>query len=215
MDIIDPCLNEVHNSSLNQPILDDEVLRAAKSIGALKAPGPNGIQAIFYQNCWDIVGQPITNMVKDFFSTCSSLRLINHTHIALIPKVDNPKVVSNFRPISLCNVTYKIITKIMFNQIKPLLTHCIFRNQGAFAPGRSIQDNACLAKLGWKVLIEEQNWWVQIVKNKYLKKEEFLSNKVRHNYSCVWKGILKTRDVIKMGLRWVWGNGEKYSFLDP
>lgn len=134
MDIIDPCLNEVHNSSLNQPILDDEVLRAAKSIGALKAPGPNGIQAVFYKKCWDLVGQSITNMVKDFFSTCSSLRLINHTHIALIPKVDNPKVVSNFRPISLCNVTYKIITKFMFNQIKPLLTHCIFRNQGAFAP---------------------------------------------------------------------------------
>lgn len=84
-------------------------------------------------------------MVKDFFSIGSSLRLINHTHIALIPKVDNPEVVSNFRPISLCNVTYKIITKIMVNWIKPLLTYCISINQVAFAPGRSIQDNILIA----------------------------------------------------------------------
>lgn len=51
VNIIDPCLNEIHNASLNQPILDDDVLRAVKSIGALKAPIPDGIHAVCYQNC--------------------------------------------------------------------------------------------------------------------------------------------------------------------
>lgn len=105
--IIDPCLNEIHNASLNQPILDDDVLRAVKSIGALKSPTPDGIHAIFYQNCWDLVGHSITNMVKDFFSTGSSLRLINHTHIALIPKV-----VSNFRSISYVMLLIKLSLKL-------------------------------------------------------------------------------------------------------
>ncbi|KAB2625369.1 hypothetical protein D8674_017029 [Pyrus ussuriensis x Pyrus communis] len=73
LNIIDPCLNEIHNASLNQPILDDDVLRAVKSICALKSPRLDGIHAIFYQNYWDLVGHLITNMVKDFFSTGSSL----------------------------------------------------------------------------------------------------------------------------------------------
>ena len=106
---------------------------AVNSIGVLKAHGPDGIHAVFYQKSWGLVGQSITNMVKDFFHSDSSLRLINHTHIALIPKVESLELVTNFRPISLCNVTYKIITKIMVNRIKPLLVDCISRNQGAFA----------------------------------------------------------------------------------
>lgn len=73
-------------------------------------------------------------------------------------------------------------------------------------------NNACLAKLVWKVLTEDNNLWVQIVKNKYLKNEEFLNNKIRQNYSCAWKGILKARVVVIMGLRWVVGNGEDICF---
>lgn len=90
-----------------------------KAIGALKAPGPDGFHAAFFQKCWKVVGPWVIDLVRDFFTNGSSLNLINHTNIALIPKVDNPETVSNFRPISLCNVTYKIITKIMVNRLKP------------------------------------------------------------------------------------------------
>lgn len=138
VDIIEPCINEEHNSLLNKPILEGDVLQVVKRIGALKAPGPDGA---FYQNCWDLVGRLVADMIRNLFNTSSSLRLINHTNISLIPEVENPELVSNFRLISMCNATYKIITKIMVNRIKPLLMNCISRNQGAFALGRFIQDN--------------------------------------------------------------------------
>lgn len=65
-----------------------------------------------------------------------SLRLINHTNITLISKVDNPEVVSNYRPISLCSVSFKIITKIIIHRLNPLLDKIIYKNQGAFASGQ-------------------------------------------------------------------------------
>ena len=102
-----------------------------RSIGALKAPRPDGIHASLYQNCWEIVGPSMVNLVKDFFNNGSSLSLINHTNIAIIPKVENHELVSNFRPISLCNVTYN--TKILVSRIKPLLNNCISKKPGAFA----------------------------------------------------------------------------------
>jgi hypothetical protein len=69
----------------------------------------------------------------------------NHTNIALIPKVDNPSQVNHFRPISLTNFNYKIISKILSNRFKPLLEKLISPLQSAFLKGRSIHDNIVLA----------------------------------------------------------------------
>lgn len=73
-------------------------------------------------------------------------------------------------------------------------------------------NNACLAKLSWKVLTDDQNWWVHTVKSNYLKNNDFLSAKIRQNYSCAWKGTLKDRRMLKMDLRLVVGNGESIIF---
>lgn len=73
------------------------------------------------------------------------LQDVNHTYIALIPKVNSPETVNQYRPISLCNVSYKIITKFLVNRLRPLLSKCISINQGAFAPCRSIFDNILVA----------------------------------------------------------------------
>lgn len=65
---------------------------------------------------------------------------LNHTFITLIPKRDNPNFVDHFRPISLCNVLYKFITKILSNCLNPLLDRIVSPFQSAFIPGRTMID---------------------------------------------------------------------------
>ncbi|KAL6225596.1 hypothetical protein ACLB2K_004445 [Fragaria x ananassa] len=69
----------------------------------------------------------------------------NCTYLALIPKVDNPEVASQFRPIALCNFGYKILTKIISNRLKLFMPDLITENQSAFVSGRQIQDNILVA----------------------------------------------------------------------
>ena len=73
------------------------------------------------------------------------LRAFNDTLITLIPKIDNPLNLTQYRPISLCNVFYKIISKILVNRLKPILGQCVSQNQSAFVPGRQIIDNVLMA----------------------------------------------------------------------
>ncbi|KAL0307193.1 UNVERIFIED_CONTAM: hypothetical protein Sradi_6136600 [Sesamum radiatum] len=72
-------------------------------------------------------------------------RKVNATLLALIPKVQSPTIVANFRLISYCNFLYKAITKILVQQIHPLLDRLASPTQNAFSPGRSISDNILLA----------------------------------------------------------------------
>ncbi|GJW81501.1 RNA-directed DNA polymerase, eukaryota, reverse transcriptase zinc-binding domain protein [Tanacetum coccineum] len=71
---------------------------------------------------------------------------VNATLISLVPKVQTPEKVTDFRPIACCNVLYKCISKIITNRIKPVLNFLVSSNQSAFVPGRSIHDNILLTQ---------------------------------------------------------------------
>lgn len=86
------------------------------------------MQAIFYQKYWNTVGKSIYNFVTDCFHNNKVPNKVNETLIVLIPKVENPANIKQFRPISLCDVSYKIITKLVVGRIKPLLDNIICPN---------------------------------------------------------------------------------------
>lgn len=69
---------------------------------------------------------------------------INYTHVVLIPKVKNPSKMTELHPISLCNVSYKLISKVLANGLKEFLPQIIHENQSVFVPGRLITDNILL-----------------------------------------------------------------------
>ena len=110
-----------------------------------KAPGPDGLPLIFYQQYWHLIGKDVTTVVLTCLNSGKFLKAINHTYITLIPKVQNPEEVVEFRPISLCNVIYKIISKVLANRLKTLLPTIVSESQSAFIPGRLITDNILVA----------------------------------------------------------------------
>jgi hypothetical protein len=123
----------------------EEIHAALKSMPPQKAPGPDGYTADFYQFHWDTVGEEVCDAALHFFHSIKMDADINATNIVLIPKNCNPCSVTDFRPISLCNVLYKIISKVLANRLKVVLPHVISQSQSAFIPGRLITDNIIAA----------------------------------------------------------------------
>lgn len=89
------------------------------SLKPYKSPGPDGFHPIFFQKCWNITHEDIVHMIQEAFRNKVVDPRLNLTHICLILNVDFPESVGNFRPISLCNTLYKLITKIIVNRIRP------------------------------------------------------------------------------------------------
>ncbi|KAL0318219.1 UNVERIFIED_CONTAM: Transposon TX1 uncharacterized protein [Sesamum calycinum] len=133
-------------SLLIRPITKDDVKTTVFDIEEDRAPGPDGYSSGFFKAAWPVVGEEITAAVMDFFTTGRLLKQVNATLITLIPKVCAPSLVTDFRPISCCNVIYKIITKILGLRIRGVLDKIISPSQTAFVPGRSISDNVLLAQ---------------------------------------------------------------------
>ncbi|GJR41735.1 putative RNA-directed DNA polymerase [Tanacetum coccineum] len=101
------------------------------SMGNDKSPGPDGFTAAFFKESWDIVANDVILAVREFFINGKLLKELNHTIIALVPKVAAPSRVNDFRPISCCNVLFKCISKIIANLIKESLKSLVSSNQSA------------------------------------------------------------------------------------
>jgi hypothetical protein len=145
IDLDESAISELTNMSLCKPFTDDEIGDALFQIGPLKAPGPDGFPTRFYQRNWDVLKSDVTVAVKQFFESGIMPSGVNDTAIVLIPKGSHPEELKYFRPISLCNVIYKVVSKCLVNNLRPILDDLISPNQSAFIPGRLITDNALIA----------------------------------------------------------------------
>ncbi|KAL0420752.1 UNVERIFIED_CONTAM: hypothetical protein Slati_3098100 [Sesamum latifolium] len=132
--------------TLTAPVTRTEIKQAFFDIEEDKAPGPVGYSAGFYKAAWPVIGEEIMVAVEEFFTNGCLLKQVNATLVALIPKVQSPMTVADFRPISCCNVLYKAITKILVQRLRPLLSRLVSPTQNAFIPGRLISDNILLAQ---------------------------------------------------------------------
>lgn len=138
-------VTDEHNADLLAPVSDIEVKQALFHMHPDKSPGPDGMSPGFYQRYWDIVGYDIVQVVKQFFTDGILSEQLTSTNIVLIPKKKSPQTMADLRPISLCNIAYKIISKVMANRLKHILPFIISVMQSAFIPGRMITDNILIA----------------------------------------------------------------------
>ena len=129
------------NNNLTKAVNEKEVEKALFSMHPNKAPRPDGMSPLFFQKFWYLIKEDTFKAIQSFFHSGHMLKAVNHTIISLIPKVENPTEIKQFRPISLCNVLYKIISKILSNRLKKVLDNCISKNQATFVSGRQILDN--------------------------------------------------------------------------
>ncbi|KAL2937830.1 hypothetical protein RDABS01_021279 [Bienertia sinuspersici] len=145
IDSVGSVITENMNRSLTRPFTKDEIHEALRQMHPSKAPGPDGMHAIFYQRFWHIVGDAVVRFIEEILHQGHVPEHTNRTNIALVPKIKNPMNASDFRPISLCNVLYKLVSKCVVLRLKNILPQVVTENQSAFVPGRLITDNALIA----------------------------------------------------------------------
>ncbi|OAP19763.1 hypothetical protein AXX17_AT1G43730 [Arabidopsis thaliana] len=133
------------NQDLTKEVTEEEIQNVVFAINPESAPGPDGFTAFFFQKYWSVVKSQILQEIFGFFRTGVLPQEWNHTLICLIPKISPPQRMTDLRPISLCSLLYKIISKILTSRLKKHLPDIISPSQSAFVPERLVSDNILIA----------------------------------------------------------------------
>ena len=137
---------EKESAWVDREVVEEDVKNGLWSLKPFKAPGAAGLHVGFYQQFWHEVGKSVSKVVMDVFVHRVFLEYFNDTLIALIPKCPSLESFNNYRPISLCNSLYKVLSKIIVNRIRPYIGKLIALVQIAFVPRRKGIDNVLIAQ---------------------------------------------------------------------
>ncbi|CAN1822862.1 Transposon TX1 uncharacterized 149 kDa protein [Linum perenne] len=133
------------NQDLLASVKEEEIRQAVFATGLHQAPGPDGFTGLFFQRYWEIIKFDVISAVKDFFRRGHMLRGFNHTWLTLIPTVAEVTSMTQVRPIGLCTVFYKSISKIIAARLAIILPDLVNPAQNRFVRGRCITDNILIA----------------------------------------------------------------------
>ena len=110
-----------------------------------KASGPDGLNPAFFQHFWRLLGEEVFKCCYQWLDEGIFPAEVNDTTLVLIPKKDNVDDPKDLRPIALCNVLYKILSKVLANRLQKILPNIISEEQSAFVSGHNITDNILVA----------------------------------------------------------------------
>jgi len=133
------------NETLMRPMTQEEVDQATKSMPLGKAPGPDGFTTDLFHHCWDLVRKESWEVVEESHTSGQVLLSLNVNFLTLIRKEEMDTNLKQFRPISLCNMIYKIITKVVANSLKPIMTFIISKEQARYMEGIQIMYTVILS----------------------------------------------------------------------
>ena len=122
---------------------EEEIDGIVKEIPPDRAPGPDGFSGAFLKASWPIIKHDFYALCSQFHQGTMDITSINDGLITLIPKINSPESVNDYRPITLLNCCLKLITKLLANRLQRVILQLVHRNQYGFLKGRTIQD--CLA----------------------------------------------------------------------
>jgi len=138
-------VTEEEVDSLFNHVTLEEIKSVLVKFNKDRSPGPNGWTFEFFTSFFDLVGEDLLEMVEDSRRNGKLSGGLNSTFLALILKVNKLESFDDYHPISLYNLIYKVISKILANRIKPFHSKCLSPEQLGFLKSRRIQDAIGLA----------------------------------------------------------------------
>ncbi|GJV91486.1 RNA-directed DNA polymerase, eukaryota [Tanacetum coccineum] len=176
---------------LEREVSRDEIRLPFWNCGDNKSPGPDGYTFEFFKKYWGIVGNDFCEAVEHFFVNGAFSKGCNSSFIALIPKVMDAKLVSDFRPISLIGCIYKVVTKILASRLAMVISNIVSNTQSAFVSERQILD-------GPFIINELLHWCKRKNKRMMFFKVDF----AKAYDSVRWDYLIDVLEAFGFGMRW-------------
>ncbi|VFQ75326.1 unnamed protein product [Cuscuta campestris] len=139
-------VTEADNLELTKVPTGEEIKEVVWNLNPDSAPGPDGFNGNFFKSCWDTVKEDIISASQEFFLGIPVPRSYGSTFLTLIPKKEDPKNFSDYRPISLSTFMSKINTKILANRLQKILPKIISFEQTGFQQNKGIEEQILLTE---------------------------------------------------------------------